>query len=662
MCGIVGFLRRSGTLEPVAARRVASAMAACIARRGPDHHAVHVDTAAGLALGHLRLAIVDLSPAGEQPMISASGRFVIVYNGEIYNHADLRTELEASGASPAWRGHSDTETLLAGFDAWGIAATLKRAIGMFAFAVWDKAENALFLARDRLGEKPLYYGWQGSGADRCFVFASELGALARHPAVTREVDRDALAALMRFAYIPAPLSIWRGIAKLKPGVIARVHAHLDDVQITPYWQAADAITAARARPFEGSAKDSVEALESLLGDAVQRQMMADVPLGAFLSGGIDSSTIVALMQARSSRRIQTFTIGFNEQAYDEAAHAKAVARHLGTDHTELYVTPREAMNVIPMLPTLYSEPFADSSQIPTYLVSKLARSTVTVALSGDAGDELFGGYTRYELTRRLWRWMAATPRPLRAAAGRLLTRLSPAAWDGIAGAAAAAVPPLRRFSGVGNKVHKGAGVLASRSADDIYRGLIAYWTNPCDIVRGAGDTHGDPYEAINLPSGLDEIERMMAVDLVSYLPDDILTKVDRAGMAVSLESRIPMLDHRVVEFAWSLPMTYRIRDGQTKWPLRQLLYRHVPRSLIERPKMGFGVPVAEWLRGSLRDWAEDLLSERALGEHGFFDPQPIRQAWQLHLEGHLNMQARLWPVLMFQAWLSADEVPARLAA
>lgn len=656
MCGIVGFLRRRPDQDAPVMERVVEQMAVCIAHRGPDHRGVHVDVEAGLALGHLRLAIVDLSPTGEQPMTSPSGRFTIVFNGEAYNHADLRTALRDGGNEIAWRGRSDTETLLAGFDVWGVEETLKRTIGMFAFAVWDRRERELIIGRDRLGEKPLYYGWQGAGADRVFLFASELGAIEQHPALRREIDRSAVADLMRSGYVAAPRSIYTGIAKLMPGTVARIKADRDEINATAYWRASDAIAASRAAPFAGTPDEAVDQLEALLGDAVQRQMMADVPLGAFLSGGVDSSAVVALMQARSTRPTRTFTIGFNEEGYDEAVHAKAVARHLGTDHTELYVTPREAMNVIPSLPDHYSEPFADSSQIPTYLVSKLARTAVTVSLSGDAGDELFGGYTRYDLTSRLWERLSRIPRPLRHVAAKLLTRLSPDQWESIASVARPFASSLRRYSAIGGKVHKAAGVLASRSADDLYQGLTAYWRDPSDVVVDGAEAD-DRFAALDLPAGLNAVERMMAIDLVTYLPDDILTKVDRAGMAVALEGRIPMLDHRVVEFAWSLPIAYKIRDGQMKWPLRQMLYRHVPRDMIERPKMGFGVPVAAWLRGPLSDWAEALLDEQALRDAGYLHPAPIRAAWQAHRSGAVDMQYRLWPVLMFQAWLASRTDP-----
>ncbi len=654
MCGIVGFLRRNPVADASAENAVVGRMAACIRRRGPDHQATFVDPAIGLALGHLRLAIVDLSPSGEQPMRSAGGRFTIVYNGEVYNHMALRRELTAAGLAPEWRGHSDTETLLAGFEAWGIEATLRRAIGMFAFGVWDRAEQALFLGRDRIGEKPLYYGWQGRGGDRTFLFASELDPLTRHPQMTAEVDRDALAAYLRTGYVPAPQSIYHGIAKLQPGTVARIAADRDEVRITPYWRAMDAVAAGKRDPFTGSPTEAADALETLLRDAVGQQMMADVPLGAFLSGGVDSSTIVALMQDMSTRPVQTFTIGFNEARFNEADHAKAVAAHLGTEHTELYVTPAQARDVITQLPGIYSEPFADSSQIPTFLVSQLARKSVTVSLSGDAGDELFAGYTRYDITQKLWHKLSRIPQPMRAAAARLLTTLSPMAWQRIADSAKHIVPPLGRFSNIGDKIHKGAAVLPSRDGDQLYHGLTSYWLDPVSVVRGAGAETTSPYAALDVPAGLSDVERMMAFDLVTYLPDDILTKVDRAAMAVSLETRVPMLDHRIIEFAWRLPLSIKTHCSSPKWPLREVLYRYVPRSLIERPKTGFGVPIGEWLRGPLRDWAEHLLDPTRLKAEGYLNAAAIRQVWDHHLSERSNRQYELWSVLMFQAWREAQ--------
>jgi len=577
-------------------------------------------------------------------MASGSGRYVIAFNGEIYNHLRLRQMLESEGrVGAAWRGHSDTETLLAGFDAWGIEGTLERANGMFAIALWDRETRVLTLVRDRFGEKPLYYGWQGQGSAAAFVFGSELSALRRHPAFAADINRDALALYMRHNCIGGSHSIYTGIHKLPPGHLLTVSAAAPEPILRQWWSGAAVAEQGVAHPFAGTPDQAVDALEALLRDAVAQQMMADVPLGAFLSGGIDSSTVVALMQAQSSRPVRTFSIGFHEEGYNEAEHAKAVAKHLGTDHTELYVTPEKALAVIPKLPMLYSEPFADSSQIPTFLVSQLARQHVTVSLSGDAGDELFCGYTRYQMTAGLWGKVSRTPRPLRQMAARLITAVPPVAWDKLG-----ALLPLSR---VGDKLHKGAALLGSRSVADLYRGMVSHWHDPTSVVLGATEPATVQAGAVPALQGLGDVERMMEMDMLSYLPDDILVKVDRAAMGVSLETRVPFLDHRVVEYVWSLPLTYKLRGGVPKWPLRQVLYRHVPRELIERPKMGFGVPIDRWLRGPLRDWAESLLAEPRLRAEGYFNPEPIRRKWAEHLSGQRNWQFHLWDVLMFQAWL-----------
>ena len=654
MCGFVGFMGGVSSYGHVGDEAMLKRMADTITYRGPNDAGYWCDGDHRVGLGHRRLSIVDLSPAGHQPMQSSSGRYMIAFNGEIYNHPLLRQALEATGKAPSWRGHSDTETLLAGVDAWGIQGTVERAIGMFAFAVWDRQTSTLTLGRDRLGEKPLYYGWQGRGNDAVFLFGSELKALRAHPAFESNINRGALSLQLRHNYIPAPYSIYDGIAKLLPGSLLTVSQQQREPKVWAYWSGAQVAKSGVANAFVGSAEQAVDALEVLLKDAVRQQMMADVPLGAFLSGGVDSSTIVALMQAQSSRPVKTFTIGFNEEGYNEAVHAKAVARHLGTDHTELYVTAEQARAVIPCLPTLYDEPFSDSSQIPTFLVSQLSRQHVTVSLSGDAGDELFCGYNRYQMTAKIWRKLAAVPLPLRKLAARGLTSVSPHSWSRLVGALAGFVPRSARFANVGDKLHKGAGVLSSQSADALYLGLVSHWHDPAAVVIGG---HEPPtFLTGNVPAleGLDDVQRMMALDMLTYLPDDILTKVDRAAMGVSLETRVPFLDHRVVEFAWSLQQSMKLRDGQTKWALRQVLYRHVPQALIERPKMGFGVPIDIWLRGPLREWAEDLLSETRLQREGFFNPAPIRQKWVEHLSGQRNWQYHLWDVLMFQAWLEAN--------
>ncbi|MFM5908635.1 MAG: asparagine synthase (glutamine-hydrolyzing) [Novosphingobium sp.] len=649
MCGLAGFLEARGVSGEDRLARLALAMADSIVHRGPDGGGVWTDAARGYGVGHRRLAIIDLSAAGHQPMHGVSGRFVLAYNGEVYNHEGLRAQLNAAGWSHGWRGHSDTEVLLAGIETWGLAETLRRATGMFAIALWDRQDGTLSLARDRLGEKPLYYGWQGQGEDRAFLFGSELKALRAHPACTAEIDRGALTLLMRHGYVPAPHSIYAGLAKLLPGTILTVSRERPEPRIEPYWSLIDVARRGQASPFAGSPQDAVDQLEQLATAAVRRQMVSDVPLGAFLSGGVDSSTVVALMQSVSANPVKTFTIGFDERGFDEAQYAKAVAAHLGTDHHELYVTPQDAQDVIPQLPAIYCEPFADSSQIPTYLVSKLARGHVTVSLSGDAGDELFAGYNRYAMTRRMWSRISMAPTFLRQLAAGAIGAVPPGALNRLGDMLTGG-----RLALLGDKLHKGAGVLDARSIAELYLRLISSETDPSDWIVGG---HEPPtFVAGNQPdlTGLDPVSQMMALDAISYLPDDILVKVDRASMAVSLESRVPFLDHAVVEYAWSLPLAYKIRDDQAKWPLRQVLYRHVPRELIERPKMGFGVPVGEWLRGPLREWAEGLLAPERLRQEGFWQEARVTAAWGQHLSGQRNFTAKLWPVLMFQAWLEAQ--------
>lgn len=640
MCGLAGFLDRSGR---VVQETVAQQMALALYSRGPDDAGAWVDATAGLALAHRRLSILDLSPAGHQPMLSACGRFVIVFNGEIYNHAELRAALESEGAAVAWRGHSDTETLLAACAAWGLEAALRRATGMFAFALWDRAERSLALVRDRLGEKPLYYGWQGD----TFLFGSELKALRAHPAWQAGIDRAALARYMRLGYVPTPLTIWQGIRKLLPGSILMVAMDtLRGVLPEPtfYWRARDVASAGTSGDLDD--RQAIESLDALLRHGIGGQMVADVPLGAFLSGGVDSSTVVALMQAQASRPVRTFSIGFAESDYDEARHARAVAAHLGTDHTELLLTPADALGVIPRLPEMYDEPFGDSSQIPTHLVAALARQHVTVSLSGDGGDELFGGYNRYVWGRLLWQRTGHLPRGLRLLASRLITALGPRQWDSLG----SILPRGMRQPALGDKLHKLAGVIDAVDADDLYQRLISQQREPESIVPGATAVEIWADAEANAFVGHDVSEGMMFHDLVGYLCDDILTKVDRAAMAVSLETRVPLLDHRIVEYAWRLPPHMKIRNGQGKWLLRQVLYRYVPRELIERPKQGFALPLDAWLRGPLRDWAEALLEEQRLRREGYLRPEPIREKWREHLSGRRNWQHWLWNVLMFQAW------------
>lgn len=636
MCGIAGvrnLTNSRGQLE-----RDAVAMADSLAYRGPDDHGLWADADAGVALTHRRLSIVDLSPAGHQPMISADGRFVITYNGEIYNFMELRRELEARGIK--FRGHSDTEVMLEAFAAYGIESTVKRLIGMFAMGVWDRRNRTLALIRDRLGIKPLY--WANFG--KLFLFGSELKALRAYPGWTPSIDGSAVAAYMRHNCVPAPHSIYKGVNKLEPGTILTLPPD-GEPRLERFWNARTVAQAGLADPLQVDDAELTDRLEALLQDAVRRRMVADVPVGAFLSGGIDSSTVTALMKAANCGPVRSYTIGFDLPGFDEAPHSAAVARHLGTDHTELTVTAKQALDVIPRLPDMYDEPFADSSQIPTHLVSAMTRRHVTVALSGDGGDELFGGYNRYQLTRGALRSLLQMPLPLRRMLAGMLTALSAGGWQRMF----SALPERVRPRQTGDKLHKLAAVLCAENDSDLYRRLVTHW-EPAQIMLSDVEQRGVLWDGQVEREFPGLLERMQFLDLVTYLPDDILTKVDRASMAVALEARVPLLDHRVVEFAWRIPRRTLMRDGTSKWPLRQVLYRHVPRGLVERPKTGFAVPLGEWLRGPLRDWAEDLLSEKRLREGGLFSVAAVREAWREHLSGRDNWKYLIWDVLMFEAW------------
>ena len=639
MCGVVAVLAFRSKFDSQDLSARAERMAQALKHRGPDGSGVWTDAAVGIALAHRRLSIVDLSPAGAQPMRSASGRFTITFNGEIYNYAEMRAALPEQ----SWRGHSDTEVLLASLEAWGVAGALARCVGMFAFAIWDAHSRELVLARDRLGEKPLYYGI----CDGVLLVASELKAIKAWPGWSDQIDLVALDDFMRHGYVAAPRTIHRNVRKLPPGSILRVPAaraaQALELPVERYWSL-EAVAGRTSVALDDD--EACQQLDSLLARAIGEQMVADVAVGAFLSGGVDSSMIVALMQRQAKRPVKTFSIGFHEEAYNEAQHAKAVAAHLGTEHTELYVTPAEARAVIPALPSMFDEPFADSSQIPTYMVAHLARHSVTVSLSGDGGDELFGGYNRYLWAHRIWRRMSVVPHRVRRAAGAAVQSVSPAAWDRLW----RVMPKRLQAAQAGDKLHKLAGLAATGDGRAAYQWLIAQYREAAPLVIGVAGPGSGPGHALWGVHGRHLADDMMLADAQGYLPDDILVKVDRASMAVSLEARAPFLDHRLVEFAFSLPLAQKIRNGSGKWLLRQLLYRHVPRKLIDRPKMGFGVPIDAWLRGPLKAWAADLLDPARLHAEGLLHVAPIAEAWQAHQSGRRNLQHYLWNVLMFQAW------------
>ncbi len=645
MCGIAGVAAWMSVPE---LQVQVLAMANQLIHRGPDDSGAWFDAASGVGLGHRRLSVIDVSHAGHQPMISTSHRYVVAYNGEIYNYEAIRTELQAAGLAPAWRSHSDTEVLLAGFDAWGVPATLRKTIGMFAIALWDRQTRTLTLARDRLGEKPLYYGLVAG----CLRFASELKALRRGVESELSIDREAVSEFMRFGYVPAPRSIYQGVFKLPPGHWLSLRSADDIAAPQAYWTADNAApTTLREQLAARSDAELTDVLHDRLRDAVGLQMVSDVPLGAFLSGGVDSSTVVALMQSQSERPVRTFTIGFEEGAFDEAPYARAVARHLGTEHTELRVSATAAADLIGELPSIYDEPFADSSQIPTTLVARLTRQHVTVSLSGDGGDELFAGYPRYPTTAAVWQRIQRQPPPLRALMAGVLGSFSPRTWDTLH----ARLPGGGREGVNGRRIHRVAQLLRARSVGEAYVRLMSHWQPEDAVVLGAAQTRAGPRL---WAEGETPVAAMRRWDLAQYLPDDLLVKVDRASMSASLESRAPFLDHRVVELALALPERVLIRGGIGKWLLREVLDRYVPRRLIERPKAGFEIPLGEWLRGPLRPWAESLLEPGQIARAGYLDPAVVTRAWRQHLSGAFDRGHLLWNVLMFQAWYQHSAAPS----
>ena len=638
MCGITGYLSKlNGGVEPPEV--LLTNMANKLVHRGPDAEGVWFDKEKSIGLAHRRLSILDLSSAADQPMTSNSGRYTIVFNGEIYNHLELRNTLNA-----IWKGHSDTETLLVCFENWGIVNTLEKCLGMFSIAIWDSHKDILTLARDRMGEKPLYYGWQNN----TFIFGSELKCIMQHPDFVGKIDRNALCLYFRYNYVPDPASIYIGIKKLGAGCILHVSLENREPRINKFWSLVTTATAAAREKFVGTPDEAVNQLEGVLEKAVGRQMLSDVPVGAFLSGGIDSPTIVSLMQKQSSRPVSTFTIGYKGGMQSEAQQAKAIAKHLGTNHHEFEVEPEDVLHIVDRMPKIFCEPFADSSQIPTYLVSQLARKEVKVALSGDGGDEIFCGYNRYQVSGKFWDTVKVIPGPIRTVLANGLTLVPPNYWNKFM--------VMLPWDRPGDKLHKGAMVMNSESLSELYSGLTAIWENPESLVIDA-QNYCDQLVKIegNVDAVFNDVEHMMIWDSLSYLPGDILVKVDRASMACSLETRAPFLDKHVIDFAWKLPFEYKLQNGITKWALREVLYNHVPKDLVTGPKKGFGLPFDEWLRGPLREWAETLIDEYRLRSEGFLNHNIVKKKWDEHQSGKRNWTAQLWSILMFQSWLEAQK-------
>ena len=650
MCGISGFYSKTSSTFNNAILK----MNLAIFHRGPDSNNIWQDQNSGIVFGHQRLSIIDLSIAGNQPMISNSGRFILTYNGEIYNHLEIRRDLKKINSNIKWKSNTDTETLLEALEFWGIEKTLSKINGMFAFGIWDKKTRSLILARDRIGEKPLYFGWQGKGDNKVFLFGSELKALKAHPEFSGEIYRDAIALQLRHNCIPDPYSIYKDIYKLLPGHYLQLKENDLKKNLLPtpkaYWSLTESAIYGNSNQLTLGETDIQRELEKYLKDSVKQQMISDVPLGAFLSGGIDSSTIVALMQSQSNHPIKTFTIGFSENNFNEAEYAKKIAKHLGTDHTELYVSSKAAMEVIPKLPTIYDEPFSDSSQIPTFLVSQLAKQHVKVALSGDGGDELFCGYNRYILTNNRSKKFNLIPSSVRKILAYGIKSISPNNWNELF----KLIPGLKQYDNYGHKMHKGASALEAKTLSNLYYILCSQWQNPTETVINSKEPGTLLTNFKPELKGLNNQQEMMALDLITYLPNDILVKVDRAAMASSLETRVPFLNHKLIEYVWKIPHSLKLKNGDAKWILKQILNQYVPKNLTERPKMGFGVPLGSWLRGPLKDWAENLLNEKRLIQEGYFNPKLIRAKWSEHLSNKKNWQHDLWNILMFQAWIDAN--------
>jgi len=644
MCGVAGFLMDSKSSSSVNFDLVTKKMTDSIKHRGPNDSGCWNNPSEGIALGHRRLSILDLSDAGHQPMESSNGRYVIAFNGEIYNHLQIRSDIEKNNGNISWRGHSDTETILSAFETFGIQESLEKFVGMFAFSLWDKKNKILTLARDRLGEKPMYYGWQNIANGRVFLFGSELKALKSFPDIDLRVDRGSLSLFLKHAYVPNPYSIYENIFSLEPGQFLQVSLTNKMTKIVNYWEASEIIKKGSFEEYKGTPKEAVKDLKNLLRHTIKSQMISDVPLGAFLSGGIDSSTVVSIMQEQADIPVKTFTIGFNEKGFDEAKYAKSIANHLGTDHTELYINANDAIKVIPDMHSIYCEPFADSTQIPNFIVSRLANNDVTVALSGDGGDELFGGYSRYNHIDNIWKKINYFPLSTRNLISKILTY--PLQEKSIYSRYKS-----KTLTNLSKRIISGTNLINSETIDKLYLHVITQIPFSEDVIHD-GYLKETKLDDLKPSFGdISNIEKMMATDTINYLPDDILTKVDRAAMRTSLETRVPFLDHNIVEFAWRLPISYKVKEGESKWPLQQILKDFLPESLTKREKMGFSVPIHEWIRGPLSEWCEELLNKDRLKSEGFFDEEIVCNKWKEHLFGKKNNITFLWPILMFQSWL-----------